>query len=221
MKRAPGMAVAVAVACGLLTALPSAANAARPGPSGGQRHPGPPVPKYEQQPRFWETSGTWRLSPEPNGKGAERPRAQGPKKPQQGKQREGGDARAGEAAAAVVRAVNRERDRAGCPQVHPHRDLMRAARGHSAAMGRSGRLSHYETDGSDVSDRMTDAGYAYSKAAENVSAGPPDGEAAVESWMESPGHRRNIVNCAFQDVGVGVSFAPDGPWWTLLLAAPR
>ncbi|MYW44663.1 CAP domain-containing protein, partial [Streptomyces sp. SID161] len=33
-------------------------------------------------------------------------------------------------------------------------------------------------------------------------------------WMNSPGHRANILNCGFKTLGVGVHFGPGGPWWT-------
>jgi uncharacterized protein YkwD len=36
----------------------------------------------------------------------------------------------------------------------------------------------------------------------------------MEAWMNSPGHRANILNCEFTTLGVGVHFGPGGPWWT-------
>lgn len=36
----------------------------------------------------------------------------------------------------------------------------------------------------------------------------------MAAWMESPGHRANILNCDFKTLGVGAHFAPGGPWWT-------
>lgn len=184
---------AAVVTCGLLVTTTGAASAERTGP------------------------------PRPHGQAEEHPfPGQGPPgRSHSGGAPHGTEASVADAARAVVRLVDEERTRVGCPSVRPHRDLMRAADGHSRAMAESGRLSHREPDGSDVSDRMAEAGYEYREAAENVTSGAPDAEAAVRSWMESPGHRRHIVNCSFDDMGVGVRHAPDGPWWTLLLATPR
>jgi uncharacterized protein YkwD len=39
-------------------------------------------------------------------------------------------------------------------------------------------------------------------------------QSVVDAWMNSPGHRANILNCSSKAIGVGVEFGPAGPWWT-------
>ncbi|MEK8172713.1 CAP domain-containing protein [Streptomyces sp. M19] len=49
---------------------------------------------------------------------------------------------------------------------------------------------------------------------ENIARGQATAQAVMDSWMNSPGHRANILNCEYRTLGVGAHFAPDGPWWT-------
>jgi uncharacterized protein YkwD len=60
---------------------------------------------------------------------------------------------------------------------------------------------------------MERAGY-YAGAAENIGRGYVSAEEAVRGWLDSPDHRKNILNCEFRTIGVGVVSGPDGPWWT-------
>jgi uncharacterized protein YkwD len=88
-------------------------------------------------------------------------------------------------------------------------------------MARTRTLSHTGAKGTGPGARLTAAGYRWSRAGENIVAGPTDAEGAVRSWMNSPPHRESILTCQFRHAGVGVGRGPDGPWWTLLLASPR
>ncbi|MET8224449.1 CAP domain-containing protein [Streptomyces sp. NPDC005301] len=123
--------------------------------------------------------------------------------------------------AAVIAAVNRYRDRAGCPPVHPNGALGRAARRHSADMARHGRLSHTGSGGSTTASRLRAAGYRFGQAGENITAGPATPKAAVEAWMDSPPHRSIVLNCEYDDAGAGVRAGRRGSWWTLVLASAR
>lgn len=82
--------------------------------------------------------------------------------------------------------------------------LNTAAQRHSQDQSRVGRISHTGTDGSSPGQRATRAGYNWRTYGENVAAGQGSVKAAVMAWMCSPGHRRNMMNCKFGDVGVGV-----------------
>jgi len=63
-------------------------------------------------------------------------------------------------------------------------------------------FDHTGSDGRSSFRRLRDAGYNYRLAAENIAAGVPTPAAAVALWMDSPGHRANILNCAFRETGV-------------------
>ncbi|WP_193777804.1 CAP domain-containing protein [Streptomyces sp. E5N298] len=129
--------------------------------------------------------------------------------------------RSGSADSRMVAAVNRQRDKTGCRPVRPHKALGRAAREHSAAMARSGRLTHTGPDGSSPADRMREAGYRVGSAGENLTAGSDSAEAAVAVWMRSAPHRRILLTCRYTHAGVGRAQGSGGPWWTLDLASGR
>ncbi|MEV3871994.1 CAP domain-containing protein [Streptomyces sp. NPDC049906] len=125
--------------------------------------------------------------------------------------------------AQVTALVNSHRVRAGCRPVTADARLNRAAVGHSRDMGLRGYFDHVSPQGTDVGDRVTAQGYAWSIVGENVAAGPRTAAAAVRGWLESPGHRANILNCSFVHMGLGIEGehgSPGGPHWTQVFAAP-
>ncbi|MGV9452980.1 sigma-70 family RNA polymerase sigma factor [Streptomyces sp. NPDC003635] len=114
----------------------------------------------------------------------------------------------------VVALVNKERAAAGCGALAEDALLNQAAQGHSEDMAARGFFDHTNPDGEDPGQRITAAGYRWSTYGENIAKGQQTPEVVMESWMNSPGHRANILNCAFKDIGVGVHDGPGGPWWT-------
>ncbi|MFF5445597.1 CAP domain-containing protein [Streptomyces sp. NPDC012888] len=121
--------------------------------------------------------------------------------------------------ARVVALVNVERAKAGCPALTVNAKLTAAAQGHSKDMAAHGNMSHTGSDGSDPGTRITRAGYAWSTYGENVAYGYGTPEQVMAGWMNSPGHRRNILNCSFKEIGVGL--AQPGNYWTQNFGAAR
>ncbi|MGH3586064.1 MAG: CAP domain-containing protein [Pseudonocardia sp.] len=120
-------------------------------------------------------------------------------------------------AGTVLSIVNSERESAGCEAVSVDKDLTEAAEKHSADQAERGEMTHEGSDGSRTGERATRAGYSWSEIAENVAAGTRSGERAMELWMESSSHRKNIVNCDLTEMGVA---EVDG-YWTQVFATPR
>ncbi|MFG3661993.1 sigma-70 family RNA polymerase sigma factor [Streptomyces sp. NPDC047706] len=118
------------------------------------------------------------------------------------------------AVAQVVALVNKERSAAGCGPLAEDGQLNQAAQGHSQDMAARGFFDHTNPDGADPGQRTTAAGYNWSTYGENIARGQQTPEAVMNSWMNSPGHRANILNCAFKDIGVGIHNGSGGPWWT-------
>ncbi|WP_367128984.1 CAP domain-containing protein [Saccharothrix sp. HUAS TT1] len=115
----------------------------------------------------------------------------------------------------VLALTNGERAAAGCPELAPNAQLAAAAKRHSDDMARTGNFSHTGTDGSTAAQRVTDAGYPWRVTAENIAAGQTSADEVVRAWMESEGHRANIVNCELRDLGV--AYSADGHnkgYWT-------
>lgn len=126
--------------------------------------------------------------------------------------------------AAVVAAVNDRRVANGLGPLIGHVALDRAAQRHAADMAASGRLGHTGSDGSSMEDRVLGAGYDYRSLGENVAAGQASAAAVVADWMDSPGHRANILMAEAREIGVGyaegiaVGNVP-GRFWVLVVGA--
>lgn len=123
--------------------------------------------------------------------------------------------------AQVLALVNKERAAAGCGPVTANAKLTKAADDYSDVMAASGVMSHTGPDGSTMTSRVEAAGYAWSTLGENIARGQADAEAVMDAWMNSPGHRANILNCSFDELGVGVHMGDGGPWWTQNFGAGR
>lgn len=121
-------------------------------------------------------------------------------------------------AAQVVALVNAERAKAGCGPLTFNATLARAAQGHSDDMAARDFFDHTNPDGAGPGDRVTAAGYPWSTYGENIAKGQSSAEQVMEAWMNSPGHRANILNCDFKEIGVGIHDA-GGPYWTQVFGA--
>ncbi|MFC9622402.1 CAP domain-containing protein [Streptomyces sp. NPDC056930] len=115
-------------------------------------------------------------------------------------------------AARLLKLVNSARSAVGCSPLTLNPKLTKAARKHSADMASHRNMSHTGSDGSDPGDRITHAGYDRSAYGENVAYGYTTPESVMTGWMNSPGHRRNILDCSFKEIGVGL--AQPGNYWT-------
>jgi uncharacterized protein YkwD len=80
-------------------------------------------------------------------------------------------------------------------------------------------FDHTSPDGKDPGDRITAAGYQWTTYGENIARGQQTPAAVMDSWMNSPGHRANILNCSFKEIGLGVHEGSGGPWWTQVFGA--
>ena len=113
--------------------------------------------------------------------------------------------------AAVLCLHNREREAHGLPPLKENPKLRRAAQGHSDDMVGSGYFAHESRSGADMADRILRTGYARSQGwslGENIAWGTGSLGTAAEiqrAWMESPGHRANILRRQFREIGIGVA----------------
>lgn len=115
----------------------------------------------------------------------------------------------------VLTLTNGQRASAGCPALTSNPQLEAAAKKHNDEMARTGNFSHTGLDGSTVGDRVTAAGYPFRVVAENIAAGQVSADEVVRAWMNSEGHRANIVNCELRDLGVAYAVdANNRPYWT-------
>lgn len=83
-------------------------------------------------------------------------------------------------------------------------------------------MSHTGSRGSTVARRVAAQGFHYSSVGENVAAGQSSVAKAMESWMNSPGHRANILNPAYRFFGAGYAYNAKATYchyWTQNFAA--
>ena len=104
-----------------------------------------------------------------------------------------------------------ERGKAGCGSVKLNTKLRTAMRLHVQELGTHGNLyiSHVSDDGRSFVDRAKAQGYN-DPGGENVARGQRDAADVMNSWMNSEGHRANILNCGFKAIGVGAVKGVDG-----------
>src|SRR5215212_6221667 len=117
---------------------------------------------------------------------------------------------AGSVAQQVVDLANQQRANAGVAPLRMHLALGSAAQRMSNDMAAHDTLypagqsrPHIGSDGSDAGQRIAAAGYAWRAWAENIAAGQPDAVSVVQAWMSSAGHRANMLDPRYTDIGVG------------------
>lgn len=105
----------------------------------------------------------------------------------------------------ILALINAERAQAGLPPLEYNGVLTRAARRHAQEQAQYGYFSHTGRDGSSSAQRARRAGYDYCIVGENISMGHSSAQAAMQGWMVSKGHRDNILNRRFTEVGIGIA----------------
>jgi uncharacterized protein YkwD len=119
----------------------------------------------------------------------------------------------GSATAQVLGLVNQERAKAGCSPLKEDSSLDSLAQNFSDEMAARGFFDHTDPDGKTPWDRADAAGVT-KLGGENIARGQANPQAVMEAWMNSEGHRANILNCDYTRLGVGVHYGTGGPWWT-------
>ena len=122
----------------------------------------------------------------------------------------------------VLTLVNAERAQRGIAPLQIQAQLNQAAQVHSEDQARRNTLTHYGPNGETPGDRIDDTGYQYRTWGENAAMGFRSAASVMTGWMNSPGHRQNILNSAFTEIGLGIAVSSSGaPYWTQVFAAPR
>jgi len=120
----------------------------------------------------------------------------------------------------VIGIVNAERVATGLAPLATNPALVVAADRHSAEQAARGQMTHTGSDGSNAGQRITAAGFTWRTWGENVAYGQTTAAAVMQAWMNSSGHRANILTATFTQIGVSAVTAADGRiFWTMDLAA--
>jgi uncharacterized protein YkwD len=119
----------------------------------------------------------------------------------------------GSTEAQVLALTNQERAKNGCGPLRMNSALTRAAEAHAADMVAKHYFAHDSLDGRSPFDRMKAAGFSGGSMAENIAVGYSSAAAVVTGWMNSPGHRQNILNCGYTMIGIGYDSGQVKPEW--------
>ena len=120
----------------------------------------------------------------------------------------------------VVASVNEQRANAGLSPVAIDGRLTSAAQNHANDIAQRQLLTHIGSDGSDAGQRIHVYGYGWRTWAENAAAGQQTAAEVMNSWMNSAGHRANILNGAMVDIGLAAAVGSNGvTYWVMVLAA--
>jgi uncharacterized protein YkwD len=128
----------------------------------------------------------------------------------------------------VVQETNRYRSEHGCSPLTVDSRLAEAAQDHARHMALNDYFSHIAPGGSTPYDRIEAKGYRYSVAAENIFAGTRTAAETVKGWYNSEGHRKNMLNCDLEEIGVGYYYLEDDTgsvnyhtYWVQVFGTPR
>ena len=100
----------------------------------------------------------------------------------------------------------------GLPALTADTKLNSVAQAKSTDMHKNNYFSHTSPTYGSPFDMMRDQGVSYKSAGENIAQGQRTPQEVVQAWMNSEGHRRNILNSNYNHIGVG--FDPNGYHWT-------
>lgn len=112
----------------------------------------------------------------------------------------------------VLNLTNSERQKAGLAPLAIDEKLMNSAREKSKDMSANRYFSHTSPTYGSPFDQMKTFGVTYRSAAENIASGQRSAEEVVRAWMNSPGHRQNILTANFTHIGIG--YDANGNYWT-------
>ncbi|GAA0413334.1 MAG: CAP domain-containing protein [Bacillota bacterium] len=112
----------------------------------------------------------------------------------------------------VVDLTNQERAKQGLPALKVDTELSKVAREKSKDMATNGYFSHNSPNYGSPFDMMKQFGISYKTAGENIAKGQRTPQEVVNAWMNSEGHRANIMNANFTHIGVG--YVEQGNHWT-------
>jgi uncharacterized protein YkwD len=126
--------------------------------------------------------------------------------------------------ARVLELTNAERAKVGVAPLTLSSALSSAAEDYSVVLATSGCFEHTCGPVPDIADRIEQAGYqGWTAIGENIAAGYQSPETVVAGWMASPGHRKNLLNSKYEEIGIGMAVGGGryGTFWTQDFGARR
>lgn len=120
----------------------------------------------------------------------------------------------------VAELTNKERIQRGLDRLKYNWQLARVARYKSEDMYKNNYFDHYSPTYGSPFDMLKSFNIRFSAAAENIAKGQKTAQSVMSSWMNSQGHRANILNKNFTEIGVGYVNGGGIPYWTQMFIRP-
>lgn len=120
--------------------------------------------------------------------------------------------------AEMLARVNAQRKKAGAPPLRSNTRLDLAAQRHAEDMLARNFFAHASPEGKTVRDRAQAAGYDWRMVGENIAEGQLSVDEVMDTWMHSPGHRKNILDPGFKELGVGLALGQSGGRYRIVWA---
>jgi uncharacterized YkwD family protein len=115
----------------------------------------------------------------------------------------------------VIRLTNQFRAQSGLPALKKNWELCRVARFKSRDMRDRNYFDHYSPTYGAFSNMIRSFGLSFRYAGENIARGQPTAYAVFTGWINSSGHRANMLGASYTQIGVG--YEPNGDYWTTQL----
>ncbi|WP_245805805.1 CAP domain-containing protein [Bacillus alkalicellulosilyticus] len=189
----------------------------KPGQAGGRQQettqPTPAQPAPEQQETVEQAPAREEAVEQPEQAPAKEETTPTQEEQQQAPPAQGGQAGGiSDIESQVIELTNQERRKNGLSDLQADATLANVAREKSNDMQQNNYFSHTSPTYGSPFDMIRDFGVSYSSAAENIAQGQRSAEQVVQAWMNSEGHRANILNGNFTHIGVG--YNENGHYWT-------
>jgi uncharacterized protein YkwD len=124
-------------------------------------------------------------------------------------------------AVALVTQHNEARASRSLAPLKPHTKLMSAAQEHAEWMAKNKKMSHVGAGGSSVSQRIVAEEYYYRNCGENIAYGYRSVASVMNGWLNSKGHRDNILGSSYVDLGIGLAADEHGVlYWCVVFGRP-
>ena len=118
----------------------------------------------------------------------------------------------------MLMAINEERTKNNLQPLVLSAELCTVAHDKSVDMAQNGYFDHVSPTYGEFADMLTDYGVRFYSAGENIAAGQQTVSDVMGDWMNSAGHRANILNPVYNEMGLGLAYGGEyGIYWTLIL----
>lgn len=121
----------------------------------------------------------------------------------------------------LLRDTNLIRKEKGLGELRINDKLMKAAQSMAEDIAKSGRMSHRDSQNRSLSQRVDAVEYDWRSICENLAYNFKTPQLTNQAWMDSPGHRKNLLNATVTEVGFGLWYdAEEKPYWVAIYGAP-